>query len=245
MKRNLTTSFLENIICKETIRLLLFEGIKEWLVTPLYGPCCYLKHCFTWRLFSRSQYLKPDWFLPKETPKGSWGRSEVFPLLVVVTLRQFHGMRQSESDANKTAFWFQNLISPPEMYARVKYAYSGSWDISCHAHVYVNHMEQRKHLTATNWKDSSPNKISKQRILDMNKIEQIISCLSLLILLSSFAFRLHCKVFKVPFQSLQLSERLTCDSGVIISVTQWVGSFSKIQFPVKQKMGQRSLGKVL
>lgn len=38
------------------------------------------------------------------------------------------------------------------MYARVKYAYSGSWDISCHAHVYVNHMEQRKHLTATNWK---------------------------------------------------------------------------------------------
>lgn len=43
---------------------------------------------------------------------------------------------------------------------------------------------------------SSPNKISKQRILDMNKIEQIISCLSLLILLSTFAFRLHCKVFK-------------------------------------------------
>lgn len=132
----------------------------------------------------------------KGNSKRQLRKEWVFPLPVVVTLRQFHGMRQSESDANKTAFWFQNLISPPEMYARVKYAYSGSWDISCHAHVYVNHMEQRKHLTATNWKDSSPNKISKQRILDMNKIEQIISCLSLLILLSTFAFRLHCKVFK-------------------------------------------------
>lgn len=107
MKRNLTTSFLQNTICEGTVGCHHLRGLKSGFVTPLHVTCCYLKKC--WSLFPRSQCLKPDWFLLKKTPKGSWGRSEIFPLPVAVTLRQFHGMRQWGSDGNKTAFWFHKL----------------------------------------------------------------------------------------------------------------------------------------